>query len=531
MVMADHDVVIIGAGHNGLVCAVLLARAGLDVLILEQADAPGGCVWTETLASGHRLERGAVDHSMMIAMAETLGLEKFGLEYQFRQKTVAAGFGDGRSIVFDKDLAVSLDEVERFAPGDGSGYEKLAEIAGALFSLLDSYSDVPPFGEIAHIAGELPGEVDLGRLLVSSSESVLGQFLSNDQLRSVLAMYGSHSQLPGFLPGTGLFAMLLPGGHGSDVGRPIGGSKAMIDALVAALEDAGGRVQTSVRANGLSHRDGMAVLDTSGGELSTRSVISSIDVRRTVALIDDVPKDLSTAASASVSGAFNVGELKVDLALSSKATAGFGEADEAIWMLQKKSGSLRQNFADIVAGRFPDDAAMMWASPSALDSSAAPPGEGSAWLSAFVPAQLNEGGWDAKAEEEAAGWLLDGFEEITGQDVRPHVREMRVSSPGTWEERTGNPGGNPNHLDLTLDQSFSWRPPTGSAYRTSLPWLYLSGAGTHPGGGLSGLPGRGAAEALLADLGAVPAKRRSANGELRALWRSFRLYRALRRAS
>jgi beta-carotene ketolase (CrtO type) len=172
---------------------------------------------------------------------------------------------------------------------------------------------------------------------------------------------------------------------------------------------------------------------------------------------------------------------------------------------------------------------MMWASPSATDHTASPVGQGTVWLSAFVPAKPSEGTWDKAFTDKATNWLLDGFAQITGHDLRSNTLYVHTTTPLDWEQRTGNPAGNPNHVDLTIDQLFSWRPPTGLNHRTGLQWLYLSGAGTHPGGGLSGLPGRNAATALLDDLsgGHTSLLNRFVNGS-RDIFRSIRLFRALR---
>jgi beta-carotene ketolase (CrtO type) len=531
--MAEHDVVVIGAGHNGLVSAVVLARSGLDVLVLEAADEPGGCIWTETLESGHRLERGAIDHSMILSIARELHLEQFGLEYVSRETMFAAGFADGRSLVFHQSLDRTIEALSQSAPADIKNYRKLAEIGASLFNMMDSFVEPPRFSDLAQMASVLPSDTDLLRLLVSSSEAVAELHLHDAYLRSAVTMYGSHNQLAPYLPGTGLFALLLAASHGGEVARPMGGSAMLIKALVGALESAGGEIRTNSPVTAITESNtGALVTVDNCDEISARYVISTVDLPRTVALMPSPPSELCQAASKLSSGRFNVGELKIDLALSSQNSLGFGpEADSALWMLQEQTNSLTRSFADIHLGRLPSSPAKMWASPSATDPSAAPDGQGTVWLSAFVPAKPDKGTWDDAFTDQATNWLLDGFASITGQDLRSEALSIQVTTPLDWEERTGNPAGNPNHVDLTIDQLFSWRPPTGLGHRTGLGWLYLSGAGTHPGGGLSGIPGRNAANALLEDLsGSGASLIGRIISESRSLSRIIRLYAALRKA-
>ncbi len=529
--MPDHDVVVIGAGHNGLVSAVTLAQSGLDVLVLETANDPGGCIWTETLETGHRLEHGAIDHSMILNIARELRLEDFGLEYVSREVMFGAGFADGQSLVFHQDLDETIESLSHCAPTDTSNYRMLAEVGSALLSMADSFAEPPHFSDLAQMAAALPSNIDLVRLLVSSSEAVTERHLENRCLRSAITMYGSHNQLPPYLPGTGLFALLLAASHGGETARPVGGSVMLIKALVGALESAGGELRTGSPVTRITESGECATVTISNcEELSSRFVISTVDLRRTVALLDSPPDHLCQAANNLSSGRFNVGELKVDLALSSPSSIGFGsDADSALWMLQERTGSLARSFAEIYLGELPTSPAMMWASPSATDHTASPVGQGTVWLSAFVPAKPSEGTWDKAFTDKATNWLLDGFAQITGHDLRSNTLSVHTTTPFDWEQRTGNPAGNPNHVDLTIDQLFSWRPPTGLNHRTGLQWLYLSGAGTHPGGGLSGLPGRNAATALLDDLSGEHTSllNRFVNGS-RDIFRSIRLFRALR---
>lgn len=521
-----HDVLIVGAGHNGLVCGTILARAGLDVLIVEANEEAGGCIWTETLPTGHRLERGAIDHGQVLSTADDLGLAALGLEYQTRDAVAGAGFADGTSFVFDSDLESSIDKLG-VPEGDRSGYRRLSQLASSLFAMMDTFQKPPMLSQLSEF-GSSAG-TDPVRLLMMSAEKLVGSYIDDRHLRSAIAMYGAHAQLPPWIPGTGLFGMLLPGSHGNPPSRPVGGSAALVDALQSAFKATGGRLVTGARVDTIrSGGDGVRVRTQQGGSFGARAVVSTLDIGVTSRLIDPLPDSLRLAANSVTSGALNVAELKVDLALDEPASPGPWSSPEALWLLQEHPDSLRKSFADIVAGRLPSEGAMMWASPSALDETAAPKGQGTVWLSAFVPARGDEISWDGAAEASAGEWLLDGYARITGTDLRPSIVDMRVSGPATWQQRIGARFGNPNHIDLTIDQLFNWRPPTGQTYRTELPWLYLSGAGTHPGGGLSGIPGRNAADAVLSDLSEGRRRGTGWVNDLRALRQGWDLFRTLR---
>jgi phytoene dehydrogenase-like protein len=124
---------------------------------------------------------------------------------------------------------------------------------------------------------------------------------------------------------------------------------------------------------------------------------------------------------------------------------------------------------------------------------------------------------------------LGTVEQITGVDLQAAASATVVTGPATWSQRLSSADGNPNHLDLSLDQLLGWRPPGMAGHRTPLPWLYLSGAGTHPGGGLSGLAGRRAAEAVL-DARGGRRRRARRRSELSSMLAGWRMYRSMRHA-
>jgi beta-carotene ketolase (CrtO type) len=154
-------------------------------------------------------------------------------------------------------------------------------------------------------------------------------------------------------------------------------------------------------------------------------------------------------------------------------------------------------FRAIGAGALPDPMPVMFAIPSASDPTMAPEGRAVGWVSAFVPARRADGRPWPEGNDEAARAALATVERFAPGTASRITRTM-ITGPAEWEARTGNPGGNPNHLDLTLDQMLGSRPAAGLArYATPVPGLFLSGAGTHPGGGVTGQPGRNTARAVI----------------------------------
>lgn len=526
--MAAADVAVIGGGHNGLVAALVLAREGLGVVVIEANHELGGCVWSETLASGHRLERGAVDHGGMVAMAEALGLASFGLEYRRRETAVGACFGDGHTILFGVGSSRITEALS--GTGDIDGYLALSRLGRALFSLVDGFETPPGLTTVASSLRLLPDGDRLMRILTSSADAVLDEYLTDEHLKGAVAMYGSHSQIPSFMPGSGMFALLLPASVDSPAARPVGGGAALIEALRRALEAAGSEILVGspvVSVEDAGPRRRLVLED--GQVVEAVRVISTIDVKRTARLFAPTPPALADSARRVRDGALNVGELKVDVALASRPSFGpLDSAPDALWLLGERPDSLRRAYGEILAGHLPTSPALMWAAPSETDPTAAPAGKATAWLSAFVPLRPASGKWTPHLEEQAAEHLLSGFAAITGTDLRDHAENVTITGPTAWGKRLGSVTGNPNHLDLALDQLLGWRPPGMAGYRTPLGWLYLSGAGTHPGGGLTGAPGRNAALALLADLGRRRGPRGRA-GRLRSLRAGIDLVRALRR--
>jgi beta-carotene ketolase (CrtO type) len=505
--------VVVGAGHNGLVCAAYLGRAGFDVTVLEQADRPGGCVVTEEPVPGHRMNIGAIEVGGIVdsGIVDELGLRSLGLTL-IDQPEIAVIHTPGAALAFHRSLDATAahlaDALSPSAAGEWRSFAALADAVWGLFSLVD---DVPPpsFGELARMAGDAYG--DRGSLIfeavLSPAESVLRAHLGDPDLRAAAAAFGAHAEIPPWLPGSGVFAFLLPGGHGGVGARPAGGSGALVDALVTSIQRSGGRVRCDAPVAGVRLSDvGVAgVTLASGEQVDADVVVSTIDIRRLGGMLptDERTAALRRAASRTHGGMYNVAELKVDLALDGTPTlAREAPCDPGALRMLVPDRDVGAAFRAIVDGRLPDPMPVMFAIPSASDPTVAPPGRAVGWISAFVPARRADGRAWPDGNDEAARAALATVEAFApGTTAR--IVETVVTGPAEWEARTGNPGGNPNHLDLTLDQMLGSRPAAGLArYVTPVRGLFLSGAGTHPGGGVTGQPGRNAARAVLGVTGA-----------------------------
>ncbi len=500
--------IVVGGGHNGLVCAAYLGRAGYDVTVLEAADRPGGCIVTEEPVAGYRMNTGAIEIGGIVdsGVVADLGLEALGLRL-IDQPEIALIHTPGAALAFHRSLdATAAHLAADLSPAAAAEWVRFAGFASAVWGLFGLVDDVPPpsFAELASMAEGAYGAAG-GRLfeaVLSPADTVIATNLADPDLRAATAVFGSHGEIPPTLPGSGVFAFLLPGGHGGTGARPVGGSGALIDALVAAISRSRGTVRCGARVAGvrLSEVGVAGVTLASGEEISADVVVSAVDVRRLAPMLpaDHRADAFRAAAARTHGGLYNVGELKVDLALDAEpAFAREAPGDRGALRMLVPDLDVGAAFRSIGAGEMPDPMPVMFAIPSATDATMAPEGRAVGWVSAFVPARRADGRTWPDGNDEAARAALATVERFA-PGTAARIREIVVTGPAEWEARTGNPGGNPNHLDLTLDQMLGSRPAAGLArYATPIPGLFLSGAGTHPGGGVTGQPGRNTARAVV----------------------------------
>jgi beta-carotene ketolase (CrtO type) len=519
--MSQAEVVVIGGGHNGLVCACYLARAGLEVVVLEAAGTPGGCIHTVELPGGRgRLEVGAYEHGGLRGggVAADLELEaRFGLRFHLRDQVTLAPGDDGTALAFDASLDRTVEHLRAVVgDADAEAYRRFAGWAAAGVALLGQTEVGPPpsLRELAALAEAALGP-QAGRFLqalLGSASNLVRSVVADERLQAPLAHWAAHAQQSPADPGTGAGALQLAGGHGTPADRPAGGSQAAIDALVRCLEAAGGRLHCGTPVTRVEVAGNRAVAVHAGGErvAATGAVVSALDARRLLLDLvdaDAVPPWLAAEARRIHVGRGNVSELKVDAVLAAMPPLPGPAGFERSFMLSANTTTdLERAFASIRLGELPERPPLMLAFPSALEDGWAPPGRAALWLSTFVPWRPAGGPWDRAALERAADHAWRTAETALGTTLEPV--ERRLTGPLEWVARHGNPNANPNHVEMSLDQLLSLRPsPSLSGYRTPIGGLFLTGAGTHPGGGVTGIPGRNTAAVVQDALGGRRANR------------------------
>lgn len=545
-VAESTDVVLIGAGHNGLACAAYLARAGLGVTVLEASDTPGGCIYTRDLPDGEgRLELGAYEHGGIrgSGVAADLELEtRYGLDFHERDEILFSPCDDGTGLPFwnslDRTVEGLADVVGR---EEAERYRAFAGWSTAATAVLGQADSGPPptLRSLAALAEAGLG-TEGGRLiqaLLAPATAITDAAFEDDRLRGPLDHWAAHSQQPPQVPGTGAGALFLAAAHGSPAIRPAGGSRGTVDALVRCLEDSGGKLICSAPAERVEVSGGRAVAVIANGErhAAGRAVVSAIDARRLfLGLVQ--PDAVSAGLRAEVERihvtSHNVSELKVDAVIDEMPEINGPSGMERTFMLSPNTGTdIRRAFSSIALGELPERPPLMIAFPSTLEPGWAPEGKAVVWLSTFVPWIPAAGRWSPELLEQAASLVWKTARKAIGSELSPGAHEL--TGPEEWVERHGNPGANPNHVEMSIDQLMSMRPsPSLSSYRTPIEALFLTGAGTHPGGGITGVPGRNTAGVVLEELGIHRRKRIENLKEQAAMLRdALKATRDLRRSA
>jgi phytoene dehydrogenase-like protein len=517
-VATDFDVIIIGAGHNALITGAYAAQAGYRVGVFERRDMVGGAVSTKEIIPGYKFDLGGSAHILirLTPIVQELQLEKYGLEYLEIDPLFYAPFEDGDNIFFYRSEAKTIDELEHKFPGEGEAYGRFLNEWRPFASVVkDLFLSVPsPLNVGKKMLFGKAFRGDWKRMLpmvLRPYGEVVDEYFKEEKMKAPLAWMAAQSGPPPTEPMTGPFLLWHPLYHEGGMARPRGGSGMLTQALQKHIEAHGGKVFVNAPISAIlvegSRATGVKIKEEGGRRKEARDVYTArVVVAGCHALTTFqhlLPFEHRPEASKKMRLGNGFGAI-VRLALKEKIRyknfAG-DEARRALQLLCESRQHINGAYGDYLRGEPAKNPPIVAMSFSAVDATLAPPGAEVLWLWAqYYPYQLRPGlHWD-EIQEEVAESIIDTFERYA-----PGTKEKIVGKlfqhPLWLERELSLYSGNVMHLEMSLEQMFTMRPFLGMAeYRTHVKGLYITGASTHPGGGIMGASGRNAARVVLKDL-------------------------------
>jgi phytoene dehydrogenase-like protein len=506
-----YDAIVIGSGHNGLASAVHLTSRGWKVLVLEQAQTPGGAVKTaEVTLPGFRHDLYAMNLSMFAGSGFHAEhgplLARHGLAFVPATRPFASAFPEGSEVSWlgiEQGLAATLARIERASPHDAQAWRAMdarfereaPHLFGLLGSPVPSWHAARVLWRMTRSVG-IPGMADIARLLLASPRNWLASNFESESVRTLLGTWGLHLDFSPDVAGGALFPY-LEAMAGQRFGMVLGqgGADVIVRAMVAALSAGGGELRTQARVRRIHVAGGSArTVELEDGERMSarRAVIANVHPR---ALYGSL---LGDAAPASSSGARKLrpGPATMMIHLALDALPNWRAASElqtyAYVHLAPSLDHMAKVYTQAMAGILPEQPVLVVGQPSAIDSSRAPAGKHVLWIQVRVlPAeprgdaggQIAAGHWDGikDAYADRVLHLLEGY----APGLRDSILGRCVLSPADLERDNPNlVGGDSLSGSHHLDQFFVFRPAFGrSRWRTGIEGLFHIGASTWPGAG------------------------------------------------
>jgi phytoene dehydrogenase-like protein len=506
-----YSAIVVGAGHNGLVAANYLARAGASVLVLERRDFVGGACITEELFPGFRVSSCSyVCHLLQGKVIEDLELRKHGLEIYPLDPYRFHPLPNNQSIVSWHDDERTIESIGRVFPRDARRFRDWIAFWERAAGILHRYflSEPPTLAEVAASVRGTGDEAIFERMLTGSTKDLVEEYFESPLVRAAFieAHDAGDVRAPGSIMAVAYIRCNLFTDH-KNLGIPKGGMGGITQAMARAAQAHGVEIRTGVEVERIVVRHGRAtgvVLDN-GERIEADVVLSNADPKRTFLTLVD-RNALEPAFFEGIQRLkTNISCLKFHCALRELPdfSAYLGKSFDPKVLAQIRIcpsvDYFEQSWDDAKRGR-PSSCPVMYVQlPSVYDEGLTPPGQHvmSVW-SLYAPMRLREGTWDA-AKQQVGEHLIDTLAQYA-PNIRDAMIDWELFTPADLERRVYLTDGNIRHLDIIPQQMLAGRPNRQlSGYRTPIEGLYLCGAGTHPGGEVTGAPGHNAAHAVLRD--------------------------------
>jgi phytoene dehydrogenase-like protein len=527
----NYDAIVIGAGHNGLVTAARLAKAGKKVLVLERRPIVGGAAVTEEPYPGFRYTTCSYSPGMFQeSISRELGLRNLGYETIESDPALYAPAPDGTSLWFWKDDQRTVESIAQQSKHDAGRYIEFQNHVDQLISFIRPLFQSPlpdpatagprDWKELLSLAWKFhklreKDVLELLRVMPQSIMDYLNEFFEGEHLKGVLASEGIMGSFYGPRSQGSVYVMMylrMGRGDGSKQAWPFirGGMGSLSNAIAQAAQNHGAEIRTGVEVEKVLIENGRAtgVVLSNGQELKARLVVSNADAKRTfLKMVDPLHLDPGFVTKIRAIKSRGV-SAKVNLALDRYPKWKGLKSDEtpANICIAPNMDYLEKAFDDAKYGDYSKSPFLDIGIPSVVDSSIAPAGKHvmSVYI-LFAPYHLKQGDWNAK--REAFGNNVVRTIEEYAPGFSESILHKQVVTPLDLETEFGMTEGHIHHGEISLDQILFMRPVPGySRYRTPIEGLYLCGASAHPGGGVTGLPGSLAASEILTDFksGKVP---------------------------
>ena len=516
------DIVVAGGGHNGLATAAYLAKAGLNVCVVEKQDiVGGGCVTREYSEPGFKHDHCGTWHGFIQAnpliQNDELGLfSKYGLKYVFPEIFTSVIFPDDRCMNFYRDIDKTCESIAQFSAKDAEAYRKFYEWSLGMLDMFTAGMFVPPpsYGAFASLLDQSEEGRELLRASMLSGLDIVNEWFENEYVRMAMCRFVSEGNQAPQTKGTGLVLFLfVPMSHKYGGGTAIGGSSELSNALAQCVEEHGGtiRVECPVERFKITGGEVSGVILEDGEEiLASKGVVSSLNVKQMFPdMVEgaDLPEGFVKKIRRIHESDFCAMRVHYCLHEAPKYISG-GDADKAIWveLAPDNMEEFLRGYEDFRYG-IPSSKFPIAITNTLYDKTRAPEGKHTLYLYHFEPYDLKDGGaakWDEIGEKVAEDVMAELRKHTTNMGDENIIGKPDIATPLDIERY--NPAmyrGDVLHSALMIaHQSGGNRPIAGySGYKMPIKNLYLTGASAAPGGGISCGSGRAASMVIMEDLG------------------------------